>query len=187
MSDFRYQLSPSATTATLTLVGDIDLADAADLIQSGHEAIENPGISKLVIDASGVTFMDSTALGALIQLQNAADEAAKQLVLAEPSRPVQRVLEITGLTEIFAISEARDSRQSEAQCDAYTGSQRCHLRAGHDGPHVCVTAGAYLTWTGNHEPYRWSLSKPPEWIVGLPWMPDAHPTVSQHRPDPRLS
>jgi anti-anti-sigma factor len=53
-----------------------------------------------------VSFLDSTGIGALVQIRNAARARNKQLVLTRPSRQVSRVLEMTGLESVFAIQDA---------------------------------------------------------------------------------
>jgi hypothetical protein len=63
------------------------------------------------------------------------------------------------------------------RCAARTSAGRCQLQSLHDGPHARASQIAYLTWTAGREPYHWSLSKPPDWLLVLPWMPETHPTV----------
>jgi anti-sigma B factor antagonist len=60
----------------------------------------------LIADLAAVTFMDSTAIGALVQLHNAANEDGKRLVLVSVAPRVLRVLEITGLDTVFDIAAA---------------------------------------------------------------------------------
>jgi anti-anti-sigma factor len=53
------------------------------------------------IDLSEVSFMDSTALGALVSIRNAAEP--RPVILENPLPLVLRILEITGLDQVFAI------------------------------------------------------------------------------------
>ncbi len=57
---------------------------------------------------SGVTFIDSTALGVLIGGVRRVNAAGGGMALVVTSRPVQRVLSITGLDRVFTIHETRD-------------------------------------------------------------------------------
>ena len=56
----------SVGRTTLTVAGDVDLAVAGELIQVGCQQVAAVPSDTLYIDLSGVTFMDSTALNALI-------------------------------------------------------------------------------------------------------------------------
>lgn len=90
---------------TLVVSGEVDLAGSGELRTAGLTAIQAQQHQTLKIDLSQVTFMDSTGLGALIHLRNATNEEPGALVLIDPSEPVLRVLSLTRLNEVFAISE----------------------------------------------------------------------------------
>jgi anti-sigma B factor antagonist len=51
----------------VTLDGDIDIACAADL-RDGLLGLVNRGVSSLVVDLRGVTFIDSTGVGSLLRV-----------------------------------------------------------------------------------------------------------------------
>jgi anti-anti-sigma factor len=53
-----------------------------------------------------VGFIDSTGLGALIALQNAADEAGLKMALLDPLKRVTQVLDIMKLTGVFAVERS---------------------------------------------------------------------------------
>ncbi len=99
---------PTMTTSTfegvasLRLTGELDLACAEELRQIGEGAITDY-VNTMRIDLSGVTFIDSTALGALISIRNKAEQHGCALILEKPDPRVTRVLEVTGLTQIFTI------------------------------------------------------------------------------------
>ncbi len=62
-------------------------------------ALSSPG--RLVIDLSGLSFMDSTGLRALLQAREQASANQHELVLRRGPRQVQRVLELTKTDEVF--------------------------------------------------------------------------------------
>jgi anti-sigma B factor antagonist len=97
--------SDSTGRTTLAVAGELDLAVAADLVEAGRSRIADARSESLYLDLSGVTFIDSSALNALITIRNA---ASAPVVLIAPSRPVLRLLQLTALDEAFVI-EARDS------------------------------------------------------------------------------
>ena len=85
----------------IALSGDVDIAQRADLaalLSTAAKEARSQG-RPLVIDLSGVTFMDSTGISCLIA---ACAELADptDLHLVEVPRNVKRVLEITGLDHL---------------------------------------------------------------------------------------
>jgi anti-anti-sigma factor len=56
---------------------------------------------RTVVDLSGVTFMDSTGINALIAAHRAATSAHGWLRLAAPQEPVLRLLEIVGVDSVI--------------------------------------------------------------------------------------
>jgi anti-anti-sigma factor len=94
--------------AVVRVEGEIDLDSAGELSEAALAAMQEIGPS-LVLDLSGVTFMDSTGLKVLLAVHKRAELAGGRLVLAAPTRSVNRVVSITGLDQTFAISEDVDS------------------------------------------------------------------------------
>jgi anti-sigma B factor antagonist len=80
----------------LSIAGEVDLAVATQLRESGLVALARDDSAVLRIDLSAVTFMDSSGLGALIQLNNT---SPGRVVLVRPSPRVVRLLELAGLTD----------------------------------------------------------------------------------------
>jgi anti-sigma B factor antagonist len=101
MSDFTVRTVTGGGAATMFLSGEADLAVADDIQQQGSELLADEGIRSLALDLGEVTFIDSTTLGALIQLRNIAVDANKKLALSRVPSRVQRVMHIAGLTGIF--------------------------------------------------------------------------------------
>nr|WP_251690853.1 STAS domain-containing protein [Streptomyces sp. CHD11] len=66
------------------------LADALDL------AVKKP--RKVILDASGITFADSSLLNLLIQTHQAAD-----LYVAGPTPQLQRLLQLTGVDTVLRV------------------------------------------------------------------------------------
>jgi len=91
------------------LVGEIDLYNAADVGSAlGRIASEQPG--RIVVDLAEVEFVDSTALGALIQARKELGNGS--LVLAAPRAEVRRALEVAGLIDHFPVHDSVDDALS---------------------------------------------------------------------------
>jgi len=93
-------------TTIVHLAGELDLYNA----QTVREALiacceETP--SRLVVDLSEVKFIDSTALGVLIEARTRMANR-KGFLLAAPGLETRRALEISGLDKHFAIHETLD-------------------------------------------------------------------------------
>lgn len=83
---------------------DIDVAGESALREAGREALSDPRCRQLELDLSAVTFIDSTGIGVLVELRNAALEKQIPLTLT-PSSRVAEVLRLTALDEVFATRE----------------------------------------------------------------------------------
>lgn len=101
MESFGHTVADHGDHLRLTLAGDVDFAAHAalvaqigDLVQAGRS---------VVVDCAGVTFLDSMGLRALVEGLQAAQAKGLDFELADPSRPVLRVLELSGTTELFPI------------------------------------------------------------------------------------
>jgi anti-anti-sigma factor len=82
--------------------GELDMAATSGLTEAIVGAKEAKRIS---LDLSGVTFLDSSAIGALVASGREVAEAGSRLEIGPRSEIVSRVLEITGLSQT---SEAFD-------------------------------------------------------------------------------
>jgi anti-sigma B factor antagonist len=108
-------LAPSGSRNVLELAGEIDLATSQVVSDRGAQCLDQPGITLLIVDLAAVTFMDSTALGALVRLRNLAVTQGKQLRLANVPTRVGRLLELVGLTAIFEIEIEIESDPADAR------------------------------------------------------------------------
>jgi len=70
------------------------------------------GTAHLLLDLSGVSFIDSTGVGLLVRLQKQLREGGRQLVLVAPAPPVLQALALMRFTEFFPratdLATARD-------------------------------------------------------------------------------
>ena len=88
---------------TLEIRGDLDIAISGLLRQELDELL-GLGLARLDVDVSGVLFMDSSALSALVQANETAREHHQQFNLLRPSPACTKVLSITGLDRVFGLS-----------------------------------------------------------------------------------
>ncbi len=67
---------------------------------------------RLVLDLSDVSFIDSTALGTILQAAAQLDEAGTSLAVVAPDGPVRRLLEMTNLTQRVRLFGTREAALS---------------------------------------------------------------------------
>ena len=87
--------------------GEIDLFTAPELKQKLTDAIEG-GKTRIVVDLSDTTFLDSTALGVLIGAVKRLRSREGALVIVNTDQNIAKTFEITGLDQIFTIRPTRD-------------------------------------------------------------------------------
>ena len=96
-----YSIAEGASTErvrVLTLEGELDLA-AAPRLRARFD--ETPSEQALVLDFSGVTFIDSAVLKELLRARAELAERNVRLVLAGVAPPVRRLLDLTRTSELF--------------------------------------------------------------------------------------
>jgi anti-anti-sigma factor len=88
----------------IQLAGELDLESAPELDRRLRElAGEIPG--RLLIDLSGLEFMDSSGLAVMVRAQRSARENGRHLALRPGPTQVQRLFELTGMLERFAFED----------------------------------------------------------------------------------
>jgi anti-anti-sigma factor len=112
MPAFEFDTSIDGTRSILSASGEVDLDSAPKLTELGEVCLANPAVDTLEIDLSAVTFMDSSAIGSLVSLRNSALAADKSLVLTGISGTVRKLLKITGLDQVFAVTDGPGAEAS---------------------------------------------------------------------------
>jgi anti-sigma B factor antagonist len=87
------------------LAGELDLYNA-DEIRSALATAMDGGAARIVIDMADVEFVDSTALGVLIEARSKL--GADGLRLAAPQLETRRTLQVSGLDRHLAVHDSID-------------------------------------------------------------------------------
>jgi anti-sigma B factor antagonist len=88
----------------IVATGEIDLASAPRV----ESAIQDFAGQEVVLDLRGVEFMDSAGLKVLIHQRTRLEESGGALRLVVGEGPVVRLLELTGVSDAFLISQTID-------------------------------------------------------------------------------
>lgn len=93
-------ISITLTDAAVVVAGELDAETAPALAAALADADAR---DTLVVDLSGVEFIDSSGLRVLLEThhQRLADQRA--LILSKPSTVVERLLEVAGVSDYFTI------------------------------------------------------------------------------------
>jgi anti-anti-sigma factor len=92
-------------TTVVALRGEIDAGqrEAASRAMVAVLAASSP----LVLDTSGVTFIDSSGLAFLLQLHGVAADAGRPVILRDPSGAVVDLLALVGLHTLFSTTQTQ--------------------------------------------------------------------------------
>ena len=91
---------------SVRLSGEIDQAGAAVLREKIDQAAESCLPQTLMLDFSGVTFMDSSGIALLLRLHRALALTGGKLQVVQVPRQPAKVLKAAGLGRLFSISYA---------------------------------------------------------------------------------
>jgi anti-sigma B factor antagonist len=85
----------------VALDGELDVVDAGSVMAVLAAVVaRNP---RIIIDLAALEFIDCCALGGLGRVRAQARQAGGDLLLAAPRGPVRRLLDLTGLIDVFSV------------------------------------------------------------------------------------
>jgi anti-sigma B factor antagonist len=92
--------SLTSELALVSVSGELDLY-TADRVKGGIDEADTVGADTVVVDLSEISFIDSTALGVLVQESRRLEGRGHSLVLVTNDPRTRRVLEVTGLDRVL--------------------------------------------------------------------------------------
>ena len=98
-------LQPSGLILTIT--GELDIATAPGLRERLDSAMES-GVTQLVLDLSGVSFLDSVALAVIVNAKRGLGDDGRMVVVVDRSTYVMLVFECSGLPSVLELADTRD-------------------------------------------------------------------------------
>ena len=91
------------STMRVALVGELDAHTAPRFADAVAPGLASGDVRYLIVDATELSFMDSSGISELLRLKNFLAERGGSFRLDGAGAIVRRVLEITGLTEILDV------------------------------------------------------------------------------------
>jgi anti-anti-sigma factor len=114
---------PQPRTVVLAVHGDVDLHVVGKLRdQLGAVIEENPAL--LVLDLSGATFLDSTAIAVLLRGMKRLQALGGRFRVVVPSSQIRRIFEMTLLDRVFDLDASRQESLAAANGDGRTARMR---------------------------------------------------------------
>ena len=90
--------------ASIVMRGRFDFQIHKEFKEAYSRLFENAAVQQIEIEMSKLEFMDSSALGMLMLLNERAKTANKTISLANPSHVVNQVLEMANFNRLFNIT-----------------------------------------------------------------------------------
>ena len=102
----KHEILKRNGTTIVAFKGEIDLESSPAARKILLRCFENNG--KVVVDLSGVTYIDSSGVASLVEALQAAKKNGGQFSLAAVSEPTRRVLELARLDKVFTLHDSVD-------------------------------------------------------------------------------
>jgi len=87
----------------LRVRGPLDFAEVQALVKAGVALLRAGDRGPLRLDLAGVSYLDSSGLSALLDLQLQAAHLGRKLEVHNPSAPVLQILRLTRLEQAFSL------------------------------------------------------------------------------------
>jgi anti-sigma B factor antagonist len=100
----QFRVVATNGTGTLLATGEIDMCSAPGLWEALSGAIAG-GQRRLVVDLSGVSFIDSQGLSVLLRAYKAVAPEGGTVTLRSPRPQARKVLEISGVTGVLELED----------------------------------------------------------------------------------
>ncbi len=103
--EFRFDLRREGADAELKIFGEFDMTGVLRVEPDLSQLLDTEEVERLVLDLSGLEFVDSTGLGVIIDLDQRARRGDFELSIVPGPRQVQRVFEVTKLADVLPFRE----------------------------------------------------------------------------------
>jgi anti-anti-sigma factor len=97
-----------ARKAVITLYGEVDYATALEFRAAMSAVLSTGNVDTIIVDLSGVTFLDSTGLGTLVVAARICAELKVQFEISDANPFIARLFAVVGVAELLGIPSAPD-------------------------------------------------------------------------------
>lgn len=96
------KVNKKGSVAVVRCIGTLD-ADTVAIFKKHTSDLFDEGTIRLVLDATNLTFIDSTGLGAIISIMRQVREKDGDIKIYGLNREVEQIFEITRLNKLFDV------------------------------------------------------------------------------------
>ncbi|WP_097461386.1 STAS domain-containing protein [Mangrovitalea sediminis] len=93
-----------STDETIRLDERFDFSYHRTFHESCKVLLERPSVKKITLDLAKTRYMDSSALGMLVQLKKKCDEAGKGVAIVNATGQVRETLEIANIQKLIPLA-----------------------------------------------------------------------------------
>jgi len=139
--------------------GSVD-PESADRLAGAIERARLGTPGPVVVDLSAVDFISSAGLNVLLKAETVARGDGRHLILLDPSPPVLKLLEVTGLSERFALSAvpaqeaARRWREAADRLDYWLANSRRQALSPADAEELELAQLSEREWWAIYQVHR---------------------------------
>ena len=99
----------SGKVTILDIEGAIKLGESAEFFSSALDNVLHKEDSNVVIDFTGINYIDSTGMGELVGYLSKFSGENRQILLVKPSGRILKLLKVVRLDKVFKIFQDEDS------------------------------------------------------------------------------
>ncbi len=105
---FRIETAASAGTRSIKVFGELDSGTSEELLEAFERVVAERSEDALSLDLTEVSFIDSTGMRALIQIERIAADHGAALAVVPPPEDVTELLRTAGIAERMNLSSDTD-------------------------------------------------------------------------------
>ena len=103
--DLLVDITNSGDTTLVSVSGELDALSAGELDEAIAPLLADSDLRGLVVDLSGVDFLDSSGLGVCIKAIKAVRQQGAEISFVVTSSRVRRVFEVTGIDQSVVVAD----------------------------------------------------------------------------------
>jgi anti-sigma B factor antagonist len=104
VTELTVEFTDDGDRSVLTLTGELDIDSVGELREQAQRQLSDGRCQALTLDLSGLTFLDSSGLGLLLEVRRLALSSDVAFAMVNVPGGPARVIAIAGLTETFGLS-----------------------------------------------------------------------------------
>lgn len=99
-----HTVTADGKTCTVSLAGEIDMANAEEVLGWIRAAVDDSGCTRLQLDLAGLGFLDSAGVRMLVLAHDHAVAKGAVITAVNPQRIVQQVLAVSGVAAALRLA-----------------------------------------------------------------------------------